>query len=476
MKPFLTIPLLATGLAMAAAPSSADPGTLTTTGVVSAFTLVVPESVSASTLQARAVIPAGVPCPDVEVERANGKKDRLAMTRRAPGATTKSAFASVRACQADLPRGLRSAAIAGQKIPADLPKRVDEIALIGDTGCRVVKKFSQDCADPAAWPLAANSRSLAKDKPDMVVFTGDFYYREAPCPEAFADRCGGSPPPLVGSGFNDTDYGWMADVFVPMAPMLRAAPILALRGNHESCSRGGNGYFLFFDASDLGPEACAPKEGAMPKNVVPSWSVDVPVGKGRTLRTVVVDSAYGANFDLTDWVPTQRTAYADAEKLTGKKTENWLLTHRPMFGVDTVEESNGKPSWNQWTSVDQTAAARGLIERYDLMVASHIHVAQVAQIPGEAAQLVVGNGGSVPDAPDGYSMPKYGPLRTGEGVPMSQEYPPYPDAEYLWTAAQYGYTIATPGKADHRWTFAQKDTAGKTFATCSLKGKKMRCR
>lgn len=107
-----------------------------TTGVVSAYTLVVPKSVSASNLQTRAVIPNGVPCPKVDVVAKDGAKSHLTMTMRVPGATTMSAFASLRACEASLPKKLTSVTVAGHKAPASLPKSVTKIAMFGDTGCR----------------------------------------------------------------------------------------------------------------------------------------------------------------------------------------------------------------------------------------------------------------------------------------------------------------------------------------------------
>ena len=72
----------------------------------------------------------------------------------------------------------------------------------------------------------------------------------------------------------------------------------------------------------------------------------------------MVDSAYGNNYSLSPWVPTQHTAYQQAAKLSAKKKgrESWLLTHRPMFGVDTTEETSFDPTLNNWTAVDQTAA------------------------------------------------------------------------------------------------------------------------
>ena len=484
---------IATAISMVAIPLMASPAS--GSGVISAYTLVTPGTVSDSNLQVRAVIPTGIACPRLNITTRTNREIARKMTMRVPGETTGAAFASLRACQANVPtpkEGVRLARVGRFTVPARLPETFSKIAMLGDTGCRVDGDEDpedidvQDCSkttgvDPADyWPLAANSRAIAKEKPDMTVFTGDFYYREDPCPTGFELRCGGSPAPIPGYQFNDTDYGWVADVFIPMAPLLQASPILAVRGNHEQCDRGGNGWYLFFEVSaSSSPAACAPAVvgGPTTRDIAPSWYFDAPIRKGRTLRIVAVDSAYGRNFDITDWVPTQRLAYESAAEFSRpvKGRESWLVTHRPMFGIEPVEEA--VPGLLQWTSTDQTAAGYGLISNYQLMVASHVHVAQVVKIPGQPPQMVVGNGGSKPDVASqaSYTRPTYGPLAKADGTPLSPDYTPYPNATYDWTAVKYGYVIATPNQAAKQWTMTQKDFNGKRFATCALSGKSMAC-
>lgn len=468
------------------------------TGVVAAYTLVVPTSVSASNLQTRAVIPNGVPCPKVEVRDNAGVTTKIAMTKRVPGATTVSAFASLRACEAALPKKLTRAEVAGHRVPAALPKQYKSIAMFGDTGCRVDDDLHQDCSSPTLWPLAKNSKAIAKENPDVAIFTGDFYYREDRCgvtktnpdplnpDRTVIDKCGGTPEPVPGADFKDTDYGWMADVFIPMAPLMKKVPILAVRGNHEECRRAGNGWFLFFDVTPMATTSCAPATayGKVPKDVMhPTWKFDMPIDAKRTLRTVIVDSANGFNSDISPWVAKQRTAYEKAHELSARAAgrESWLVTHRPMFGIDPSTVTNGKPSWNNWTSVDQTAAAYGLLGHYNAMIASHVHVAQVVQIPGQPAQIVVGNGGSIPDSfdPATYPVPVHGPLLGGDGQPLANlptYAKPYPTAEYLWNTIKYGYVMAKPGAKADKWVLTQKDVEGKAYATCTMLAKKTTCK
>ena len=458
-------------------------------GVVAAYTLVVPKSVSATNLQVRAVIPNGVPCPGLRMTTKAGVKVVRKMTKRIPGATTGAAFASLRACQANIPETdapVVAARVGSDGVPTQLPKRFKKIAMFGDSGCRIDDDSDpadidvQDCSDPIAWPLAKNARSIAREKPDMTIFTGDFFYREDACPAGYEAQCGGSPAPDPSATFNDTDYGWMADTLIPMAPLFRAAPMLVIRGNHEQCDRGGNGWFLFFEPGNkLGPDACAPATlgGPTTANIADTWHFDAPISDKRTLRIVAVDSAYGKNFDLSAWVPTQKVAYEQAYSQSAPKSgrESWLVAHRPMFGV----EPNTQPpaGTNQWTSVDQTAAGYGLTDHYNLLVGSHVHVSQIVKIPGQPPQLVVGNGGSKPDDFDinNYTLPTYGPLADASGAALSPDYTPLPTATYLYTSVDYGYDVMSPGKKIGRWTLKQMTYEGELFDTCSLVAKSLTC-
>jgi hypothetical protein len=164
--------LLAAGLLAAlaasavAAPAASAEASITaaanTSGVLAAYTLVVPSSISKSRLQARAVIATGIRCPALSVvarsssnavagrASAASSKRSIAMQMRTPGATTDAAFSSIRACQANLPSGLRSATVGKVSVPANLPARINKIAILGDTGCRIKGSTVQDCADPAA--------------------------------------------------------------------------------------------------------------------------------------------------------------------------------------------------------------------------------------------------------------------------------------------------------------------------------------
>ncbi|MFX8797610.1 metallophosphoesterase, partial [Acinetobacter baumannii] len=86
----------------------------------------------------------------------------------------------------------------------------------------------------AAWPFKLGATLSASLKPDLVLHVGDFHYREKPCP-AGNDGCAGSP-------WGDNWDVWREDFFAPADSLLRAAPWIMVRGNHELCDRGGHGW------------------------------------------------------------------------------------------------------------------------------------------------------------------------------------------------------------------------------------------
>ena len=438
--------------------------------VVAAYSLIVPSQVAASGLIARAVLPGGVGCPllDATVKSSKGtKKVRVTMTARRAGDTTRDAFHALLVCEARMPKGATVASVAGRSIPAAIPATVNRIAVFGDSGCRLKGTAIQACNDPQEWPLALNARSMVRDRPDVAIFLGDFFYREAACPAANSALCGGSPAPLSGVPFTDSAWGWVADVFVPMAPLFQALPLHVIRGNHELCTKGGNGYFLFFDPAFGTSQACAPSpEGVAPVVNSPTTSVDLAISGGRTLRLVSVDSSNGVDDAIDDTIAASlRPLYVEADRQARGADEAWLLTHRPITAIVSSTYLPPPPTAaTQWTSITNTFASSGLLGGYDLMLSSHVHLAQAVQIPGLPGEIVLGNAGALLEPTTGYGIPEYGPLADAYGVPLTTVVPQIPTATAITTWVRYGYALATPAKSG--WTFEMKGVDGTRFATC----------
>lgn len=470
--------LLSAGVLLAGLPLAGSAQALPTDQTaIAAYAVVTDRAISPSGLIARAVLPSGVGCPVMRVS-VDDRRTSIRTIPRRIATSTWPAFASVKVCEARIPVGATAVRLAGHTVPARMPDVVRRLAMFGDTGCRIASRQVQDCVSSGTWPLATISARIANERPDIVLHVGDYFYREAPCPPAQAAACGGSPAPIAGAPFTDTAYSWIADALLPMSPLFATAPIIFVRGNHETCARGGNGYFLFFDQGWQNASRCAPRDGTAPQATNRPYPIDLPLPNERSLRLVMVDSANG--FDGATGIvglPGKRAYYAAARDLAAARAQSWLVTHRSIFSLISGEYlPAGSADVTQWSSVGEEIASYGMLGPYALIIGSHVHVAQSAQIPGQPGQLVLGNGGTLLDPPGGYANPGYGPLGTASGRPVVPGLAPYPPASSLWTAVRFGYAIATPGAVDGRWTIAMKGVDGRAFARCAVGGREIDCR
>ncbi len=246
-------------------------------------------------------------CPAVTFD---GKPVPMSV-RAEPGRSfgnVKPAQFPVRGCEAMVPPDAVAAMLDGKALPLARPNP-QRILVFGDTGCRLkTGDPTQSCNDINAWPFPKIAAVAAAARPDLVIYVGDYNYREDACPAGYAG-CAGSP---WGYGW-DT---WNADFFAPAAPLLAAAPWVMVRGNHEDCVRAGEGWFRFLDRLPMEP-ACRDFTGAF-------------VARLGDFGVVVVDGAAADDpkGDASDMASTLRRQFI--EVLAKVPAEAWLTTHRPL--------------------------------------------------------------------------------------------------------------------------------------------------
>src|SRR5215470_11591419 len=418
---------------------------------LSTFALVltlVPAAAGAQTLEAayvvlgpqgpvaRAVLANATQCPAITVDGA-----QQAMTVRAPP----DASFPVLVCERLIPATAASASIGTTALP--LPRTtLTSIAAFGDTGCRLKAKRSandegedvgkfQDCNDPSQWPFAKLATAVADAKPDLVIHVGDYLYRESACP-AGDKGCKGSP-------HGDDWPTWKADFFAPAAAALRAAPWIAVRGNHEICKRAGPGYFRLLDPT---PASATPATSPPPCiELVPQFTVTVG---GRAL--IVMDSSNAA-----DTCPCDTAAYAAQFAAMRPAPGTWLLGHRPIWGARPH-----KKTINATLQQALTTWNGKLPDGIALALAGHIHVAEVLSFKDKRSpQFVLGTGGT---------------LLAGK-------------IKDDLTGLKIGGTKVSYGRADHRFGFAMieptahganatfRDTAGETLFACKVRRGEVAC-
>ena len=295
-----------------------------------------------------------------------------------PRTSTKGAAANGNfplVCAVAIAPGTTSATVAGVTLPLPVadPQR---ILVLGDTGCRIKGAALQACNDPAGWPFPQLAAAAARLKPDLVIHVGDYLYRESACPPDNAG-CAGSP-------WGDNWVTWAADFYTPAAPLLAAAPIVLVRGNHEDCNRAGPGWERL-----QGPGVAEPCTVHDPLYIV-------ALGK---LTLAVLDDAVSGETDLD-----RATARIYAEELAGvtkgpapANAPIWLIHHRPTWAAITGPLGipiGGNLTLMEGSNLNAIKGAPLIPRKVELMLSGHIHTFEsINYTKGVPPQIVAGNGG-----------------------------------------------------------------------------------
>lgn len=314
--------------------------------------------------EARIVTAAGA-CPMLKTDRGD--------TQMAVRAPADSNFALT--CSAPLPAAITWARVGDTTLPLPIshPRR---IVVLGDTGCRIKGSALQNCNDPARWPFPTLAAAAARLKPDLVIHVGDYLYRESACPKG-NEGCAGSP-------WGDNWTTWKADFFDPAAPLFQAAPIVFVRGNHETCTRAGPGWTRL-----QGPSAYDP---AMPcLRHQPLFLIDLG-----GLDLAVLDDAVSEETDLDH--DSAQVYAAEIESLAPLPVPVWLIHHRPTWGA--ADGPLGIPIGGNLSLIEasQIAEAKGMPpipHSVVLMISGHIHTFESINYSQDVPpQIIAGNGGT----------------------------------------------------------------------------------
>ena len=390
---------------------------------------------------ARVVITGATQCPTITIDNTPQP-----MSIRAEA----DADFPVLVCEARVPNRAASASVEGQALP--LPNGTpDAIVAFGDTGCRLkgidtflrgaddredAGKF-QDCDDPSRWPFAQLSTTIAGAKPALVIHVGDYLYRESRCPATEAG-CQGSP-------HGDNWPTWKADFFAPAEPLLRAAPWIVTRGNHESCERAGKGYFRLLNPALAGqtPPRCT--------DLIPHYTV-----AAGARRFIVMDTSSAE--DQCSPRTCDNAKYTAEFASMEAEPGTWLISHRPVWGFNQA--------WGTITDALQQAlqARRGTLpEGIELVLSGHIHLWEVLSFADQRPpQFVLGNGGTLLSEP--LTVQFTGQQIGGLEVKRGRSY-------HGW-----GYTRFAPGDTGGGWTATVYDFTGGLLFSCRVKAADVDCR
>ncbi|MFE0385077.1 metallophosphoesterase family protein [Streptomyces bungoensis] len=340
--------------------------------------------------------------------------------------------------------------------------RPSRIAVIGDTGCQVPRGTGtvQDCANhQTGWPFPQIAQTAAgTTRPDLVIHTGDYLYRDDPGRENDKAANPGC------TTLNDR-AGWdcvVADFFRPAEPLLAVAPVVLTRGNHEDCNRaqsgGAGGAWFRYLADELRDNG--------------SCSVYSPVAPIRagTLNIVSVDSSSADPSDTGSTAQTARFAgqmdAVNQAALQHPGNDYFLLTHKPLW---MVKAAGTPPQSAEWlTHVLDAAVANTSLHRLAdnvrLVLSGHVHLYQMLDFDTvRPPQVTVGSsGGPLDNGPDDTKV--VGQLI---GTPPQAVHQSITQEQTPGGQGVFGY--ADLRDSGGTWNLAFRDTAGAVRGqTCTL--------
>jgi hypothetical protein len=415
------------------------------------------------------VITAAAACPEIELDgvgaamdvRAHPATIPLRPTRNEPAESKPSAF-PVLVCEKAIPASTRRAIVAGRALP--LPKtNPQRIVVVGDTGCRIKteERVFQACNDAGQWPFAAVAGAAADARPDLVIHVGDYHYRENACPAGNAG-CAGSP---WGYGWD----GWEADLFAPAEKLLAAAPWIVVRGNHESCSRAGQGWWRFLDPRPLSPgqDCNAAADDASGDYSEP---YAVPFGSAAAAYTqfIVFDSSLVGVAPLRPDDPMHVRYRGQLERafaLSARRPNTFFMNHHPVlaFAPNPARPDAPFPGNGALQSVLGSLQPTVLFPpEVKAILAGHVHLFEMVSFSTpQPAQFVSGNGGDWIDTP----LPS--PLPAGRT--------PMPGAIIASLIATNRYGFMTIERDGAGWRMVAHDARGVPMISCTLFERSAKC-
>ncbi len=376
-------------------------------------------------------------------------------------------------CESILPIGTQFASVAGQSLP--IPKeKPNRILLIGDSGCRMDTTNLQNCEDPKEWPFASLAQLGADLSPDLVIHMGDFQYRDVPC--SVSGKCPINAQSPWGYGW-DT---WNADLFTPAAALFAKAPWIVVRGNHEICSKAGQGWFRFLNPTFYTEDrSCNNASYDSIANYSPTYAVSLGAGA----RIIVYDSAnVSVGASISDPNNNFYRQFVDAFTLAANtRFSNTIFTsHHPILGYSNPTSTSVPPG----NATLQGVMSEVMQKMYPVAAANsyypdsintafhgHVHNLQminfgVSNLPSHPATIISGA--------DGVSL--------GEKFPVTD--PPFyktnlvaPGVEVNNMIWNNDFSFSLLERIDNSafWKYTLYNKSGDAFAVCTQAGRQLNC-
>ena len=416
------------------------------------------------------VITAAATCPAIEFDGVTQTMDVRARPVTLPQRPTRSELSEskpsafpVLVCEKAIAAGVTRAAVDGRALP--LPKaNPRRIVVLGDTGCRIKTsdRAFQACNDAREWPFAAVSDAAAEAAPDLVIHVGDYHYRENACPAGNAG-CADSP---WGYGWD----AWEADLFAPAKKLMATAPWIVVRGNHESCSRAGQGWWRFLDPRPLAPQQdCNDAANDSVGDYSEPYAVPLGFGTGAAdTQFIVFDSSLVGVRPLRTNDPmyvNYRAQFERAFALGERRPQTFFMNHHPILAFAPNPAKPGTPFPGNGALQSVLSALQPTVlfpPNVQALLAGHVHIFEVVSFStAQPAQFVTGTGGDLLDM----NLPS--PLPAGTT--------PAPGAVVASMVATNRFGFMTMERDGALWRMVARDARGAPMTSCTLFERRATC-
>ena len=272
-------------------------------------------------------------------------------------------------CEADVTNASKASLNGVElKLPA---KKVNRFVVIGDTGCENSffdsKARKQKC-DKQHWPFEQIANKVAGLKADFIIHTGDYLYQDHYKKPTDALR-----------NKEMQWYFFKEDFFKPARNMLMSAPMIFVRGNHESCKYGGIGWFAFFES----------KASNECKQYTDSYNIRI-----NDLNFIVFDSSGSNNGPKFPQDQLDKYSQDFLKIYNNSFTNHWLLIHQPVIILEKLSEDESFPE-KMHAKVIEQAFKSEYSKKIPVAISGHYHaMALIERELTKFSQIIVGNSGT----------------------------------------------------------------------------------
>jgi hypothetical protein len=242
------------------------------------------------------------------------------------------------------------------------------------------------------------------------------------------------------------------------------APWIVVRGNHEECTRAGQGWFRFLDPNPFDPKrSCDDPANDGDANYSPTYAVPL----AHDLQLIVFDSAKALYTPLRDDDPqfrAYRGQFEQARKFAARGgMTSWFTAHHPLLGFVPQTATPPLAGNAALLSVAGTLfGTRYFPDGVSLALHGHIHDFQAINFSSDQpATLVAGIGGDFLDVELPEPFPRM--LSPASGALV----------ESIANSARFGFVVLE--RQSSNWSMTAYTRDGRAMTHCVLAGQRLAC-